>query len=295
MGKPPTGIPENVPGASVSPRFGFGAAGLADHRLPDALSVLADLGYDVVTLAVGHWPIDPWADELRREVELLSHRLDRLGLGVVITTASRYLLDSWHADVPSLLSGEHGRERRVRLLLRAVRIAADLDAGAVVFRCGTAPAGMPARTAWQRLTEGCSRVLEAAEHDDVMLALELSPGMFIRTCGDFEDLAGRLGHPDRLGLALDDSGDQPSADTVRRVLPSLTQITLAGPPVPPGQLSLGTRLAPVLPVLRESPRRIVVSIGSAEHGALTPQYAKRALAGLRSAFDTTCSADGIGR
>ncbi|WP_280671344.1 MULTISPECIES: sugar phosphate isomerase/epimerase family protein [unclassified Kitasatospora] len=284
----------------LAPRFGFNAAGLADHRLPDALSVLADLGYDVVTLAVGHWPIDPWVDELQHEVELLSNRLDRLGLGVVITAVSRYLLDSWQADVPSLLSVESGRERRVGLLLRAVRIAAELDAGAVVFRSGAAPAEASDRTAWRRLTESCSKVLEFAEREDVMLALELSPGMFIRTCGDFEELADRLGRPNRLALVLDGSGDgvapvRLAADDVRRVLPALTQVNITDVPDSPTGEGVAARLSPILPVLFESRRRLLVSVGSTEHGALTPQYAQRALADLRSTFGGSSLGPGSGR
>ena len=44
-------------------RFGFGTNGFTNHRLADAVTVLADLGYDGIALTLDHCHLDPFADD----------------------------------------------------------------------------------------------------------------------------------------------------------------------------------------------------------------------------------------
>ncbi|MFD0141163.1 MULTISPECIES: sugar phosphate isomerase/epimerase family protein [unclassified Streptomyces] len=187
-------------------RFGYGTNGLTDLRLDDALALLADLGYDGVGLTLDHMHLDPLAPDLPARTAHVARRLDALGLGVTVETGARYVLDPRRKHGPSLLDGDpDGRAARVRLLLRAVRVAADLGAHAVHCFSGITPADTSDETAWKRLASSLTPVLEAAAAAGVPLAVEPEPGHLLATLDDFHTLRGLLGDPDprHLGLTLD--------------------------------------------------------------------------------------------
>ncbi len=182
-------------------RFGYGTNGFASHRLADALTVLADLGYEGVALTLDHCHLDPYASDIMRQTGRLAARLDRLGLAVVIETGARYLLDPSRKHFPTLVSA--GAERRIDYLLRAVEVAADLHAEALSFWSGARPARTPDKVVWNRLVTGSARVLEAAMARDVTVGLEPEPGMVVDTLDRYDELCARLGAGMRLGLTLD--------------------------------------------------------------------------------------------
>jgi L-ribulose-5-phosphate 3-epimerase len=187
-----------------SVRLGYGTNGFADHRLPDALRILADLGYDGVALTLDHQHLDPFAPDPAARVARTAGLAGALGLAVVVETGARYLLDPWRKHQPTLVSPEpEGRGRRLDLLLRAVRIAADLGAEAMSFWSGTTVGGDPESEFWDRLTAGCEQVVAAARRHGVTVGLEPEPGMFVDTLDRFDELRARLGSPEGFGLTLD--------------------------------------------------------------------------------------------
>ncbi|GIE29345.1 xylose isomerase [Actinoplanes italicus] len=182
-------------------RFGYGTNGFANHRLNDALAVIADLGYEGVALTLDHDHLDPFAGELSRRVGEVSHRLQELGLSVVIETGARYLLDPWRKHSPTLL--EDDRELRLEFLSRAVDIGADLGAEAVSFWAGVRPAGVGEATAWERLVDGCARTVWAAQQRGVTLGFEPEPGMLVPDIAAWRRLHAELGSPAAFGITLD--------------------------------------------------------------------------------------------
>jgi sugar phosphate isomerase/epimerase len=182
-------------------RFGYGTNGFANHRLTDALAVIADLGYEGVALTLDHDHLDPFGPDLARRTDALAALLDRLGLAVVIETGARYLLDPWHKHAPTLLDDEPAL--RLDFLRRAVRIGADLGAEAVSFWAGIRPAAVPEDTAWDRLVRGCEEVAAEADAAGVQLGFEPEPGMLVQTVDDWFTLNARLGGPGCFGLTLD--------------------------------------------------------------------------------------------
>lgn len=182
-------------------RFGYGTNGFANHRLDDALALLADLGYQGVALTLDHCHLDPYAPGLARRVDAVSRRLATLGLSVVIETGARYLLDPWHKHAPTLLHDDPAR--RLDLLGRAVRIGADLDAEAVSFWAGVRPDRVDPASAWQRLVAGCAEVVEVAARAGVPLGFEPEPGMLVETIADWRRLRDDLGAPPGFGITLD--------------------------------------------------------------------------------------------
>jgi L-ribulose-5-phosphate 3-epimerase len=187
----------------MSLRYAYITNGLGDHRIDDALQMLADNGYAGVGLTLDHHHLDPFAPDVAARVAHIAERLRTLNLAVVIETGGRFVLDPRAKHEPTMLSAtEEGRARRVDLLCRGVAIAADLGAEALSFWSGRALADTPDDVAWQRLVDGCSHVLDAAERADVQLSFEPEPGMFLQYAGEWERLATQLDNS-RFGLTLD--------------------------------------------------------------------------------------------
>ncbi|GAA4974682.1 sugar phosphate isomerase/epimerase family protein [Actinoplanes utahensis] len=195
--------PADRPATPAPPalRWGYGTNGFANHRLTDALRVLADLGYEGVALTLDHCHLDPFAPDLGRRVAATADLLRDLGLAVVIETGARYLLDPREKHAPTLLHDE--RAKRLDFLRHAVAIGADLGAEAVSFWAGVRPAGVPPRVAWQRLVDGCADVVAHADRAGVTLGFEPEPGMLVEDLAGWHRLRAALGAPARFGLTLD--------------------------------------------------------------------------------------------
>lgn len=278
-------------GSTGGPRFGYGTNGFANHRLPDALDVLAELGYAGVALTLDHDHLDPFDAELPSRVADIARRLDRLGLSVLIETGARYLLDPWQKHHPTLLS-EPGRDLRVEFLSRAVRVAADLGAEAVSFWSGAKPADLPDSRAWDRLADGCAAVLKVADEYGVPLGFEPEPGMFVESMAGYEQLLDRLGGPERLGLTLDIGHCRcleplPVPDCVRRGADRLVNVQIddmcrgAHEHLEFGEGEID--FPPVLAALDEVGYRGLVAVELPRHSHAAPAVARRSLSFLEAA------------
>jgi L-ribulose-5-phosphate 3-epimerase len=277
-------------------RFGYGTNGFANHRLNDALAVIADLGYEGVALTLDHDHLDPYADDITRQVDVVARRLDRLGLSVVVETGARYLLDPWRKHRPTLVCGE-GRDRRVDLLRRAVRIGADLGAQAVSFWSGGTDVDVPDELAWQYLAAGCAEVVEEATAREISVGLEPEPGMLVDNLDGYQRINKMLGEPDRFGITLDIGHcrcleAQPVPDCVRRGGDRLVNVQMDD--MRRGiheHLEFGDGeidFPPVLAALAEVGYRGLVTVELPRHSHAAPLVARRSLRYLRAA-------DGAGR
>ncbi|GAA2920745.1 sugar phosphate isomerase/epimerase family protein [Streptomyces mexicanus] len=185
-------------------RFGYGTNGFADHRLTDALHLLAGLGYDGVALTLDHQHLDPYAPDVAARVRATGRALRRTGLAVVVETGARYLLDPLRKHRPTLVSAEpEGRAARLELLRRAVRIGAELEAEAVHLWSGTPDPGTTAEEAWRRLAQGCEAALAEADRFGVDLAFEPEPGMLVADLAGYRRLLAAVGGHERFRLTLD--------------------------------------------------------------------------------------------
>jgi L-ribulose-5-phosphate 3-epimerase len=184
-------------------RFGYNTNGFAHHRLEDALTILAELGYRGVALTLDHHALNPYDADTPRQLQLLRERLRTLGLSVVIETGARFLLDPRRKHQPTLLSAAaEERERRLDFLRRAVDTAAALDAEAVSFWSGTATESASDAALMARLVEGCRQLCAYAEQRRVRLAFEPEPGMFLDTMTRWTELHQRVAQPN-FGLTID--------------------------------------------------------------------------------------------
>ena len=211
----------------MSLRYGYVSNGLSDHRIEDALELLAENGYSGVALTLDHIHFDPLAPRIRARAARVRAEIEALGLSCVVETGARFVLDPRRKHFPTLLSD--GRLRRVDLLCRAVDIAVELGAPVVSMWSGVAPEGEPRELSWDLLVDGCERVLTHAENHGITLAFEPEPGMLVETLADYEELQQRLDHPPALGLTLDIGHivclePMSVADCVRRGAPTLAHV-----------------------------------------------------------------------
>lgn len=201
-------------------RFAYNTNGAANHRFGDALALISDAGYDGVALTLDHHHFDPLAPGLAGRADELAALLSRLGLGCVIETGARFLLDPRAKHEPTLLSPEpEGRALRVRFLERAIDVAAACGAEAVSFWAGVARPEVTRAAGWDHLVDGLTRVTEYAARRGVVCALEPEPGMLVETIDDY--LRAKEFAP-ALRLALDTghclvTGDRDPAAAVREM------------------------------------------------------------------------------
>lgn len=181
--------------------LGYGTNGFANHRLDDALRMIADLGYTSVALTLDHHHLDPYAAGVSGETTRVAHLLSSLGLRCVVETGARYLLDPTRKHHPTLVSDD--TDVRIDFLHRAIRIAADLGADCVSFWSGIKPSDVDDTTARRRMLDGVGKVLVEADRRQVRIGLEPEPGMFVQHLAQAIALRDELGKPELLGITLD--------------------------------------------------------------------------------------------
>lgn len=271
-------------------RFGYGTNGFANHRLDDALAVLAELGYEGVALTLDHAHLDPFAPDLPARTAAVRRRLDELNLAVVIETGARYLLDPRRKHEPTLLAADS--TLRQRFLRLAVDIGADLGAEAVSFWSGNLPTGLSPATGWQRLVDGCAALIEHATARGVTLGFEPEPGMLVEDLAGYDRLRATLGDPAIFGLTLDIGHCR-----CNEPLPVPECVRLAGPRLVNVQIDdmrRGTHehlefgegeidFPPVLAALDEVGYRGLVAVELPRHSHAAPSVAKHSIDFLRAA------------
>ncbi|MER7044828.1 sugar phosphate isomerase/epimerase family protein [Streptomyces jumonjinensis] len=290
--------PAPPPAPAPGLRLGYGTNGLTDLRLDDALALLADLGYDGVGLTLDHMHLDPTAPDLPTRTHHTATRLAELGLDVTIETGARYILDPRHKHGPSLLDPDPAaRATRTALLTTALRIAADLGAHAVHCFSGTLPDHTTPHTAWKRLEESLTPVLDAAHTAGIPLAIEPEPGHLLATLDDFHHLRELLGDPEPLGLTLDIGHcqcleDQPPADCVRQAAPWLRHVQIEDMrtgihehlPFGDGDIDF----PPVLQALTTSGYQGLTVVELPRHSHAGPELARTSIEFLRANGATPC-------
>lgn len=271
----------------------YGTNGLTDHRLDDALHLLADLGYGGVALTLDHAHLDPFAADVGQRTAHVARLLAECELAVVIETGARFLLDPRHKHHPTLVSDD-GRERRTDLLLRAVDIAVDLGAPVVHLWSGILPEGVSDDVAWDRVLTTLDPVLDAAERAGVTLAVEPEPGMFLERAADVDELFARTGRPDHLRLTLDlghlTCNEEDPVAVVRTYGPLVAHVQVDD--MRRGvheHLELGdgeVDLPPLLAHLAAADYTGLLSVELARHNHAAPRVATSSLAAVRAAAVT---------
>ncbi len=213
-------------------RLAYNTNGASNHRLDDALNLIAEAGYDGVALTVDHHHFDPFALGFRRRAAALERRLRQLGLGLVIETGARFLLDPRHKHEPTLISPDPaGRRRRIDFLTRCLDLCAACEGEAVSLWSGRPREGVDREEAMAWLLDGLHEVAGLAASRGVVACLEPEPGMLIETLDDWVMLRSQLDNTNSLRLALDlghclVTGERDPADAVREFAPHLGTVSI---------------------------------------------------------------------
>ena len=212
-------------------RYAYNTNGLAHHRLDDALSLLADCGYAGVALTLDVQHLDPFAEDVLPQAERVRARCEQLGLGVVVETGARFLMDPRDKHEPTLVTaGEQGRARRLDFLRRCCDVAGVLQAEAVSFWAGVPRAGVDRAQAWRWVRDGVGALVDSHGGRGYALAVEPEPGMLIDHCDDWQRLQASV---PEVALALDTghcvvSGPYTPDGAVRVFAPHLGTVAVEG-------------------------------------------------------------------
>jgi len=268
-------------------RFAYNTNGLQNHRLDHALALLAEAGYAGVALTLDHCHLDPLAPMLSKRALMLRTQLADLGLGSVVETGARFLLDPRHKHEPTLVSRTQAeRDRRIELLCQAIDVARVLGSECVSFFAGI-PHELPAAEARAVLLDGIERLREYARAREVTIALEPEPGMAI---ADLDDALAHL--PEDLPLALDVghclvTQERDPAQAVREFGPRAATITVEDMRrgehlhLPFGEGDL--ELAPVLQAVHELGFRGLLCVELSRDSHRANELVPASLAALRAA------------
>ncbi len=208
-------------------RFAFNTNGCAHHRLDDALTLIAEAGYDGVALTLDIHHLDPFDPDFLLNTRHLAARLRALNLGCVVETGARFLLNPRAKHEPTLVSPDpDGRALRLDFLTRALTVVAETGGEAMSFWAGVPQPGVAPEQAQQWLRDGIADVVERAAAMGVVAALEPEPGMLIETVDHWRALA-----IPGLALALDTghclvTGERDPAAAVREFAPDIGTVTV---------------------------------------------------------------------
>jgi sugar phosphate isomerase/epimerase len=209
--------------------LGYNTNGFAHHRLEDALTILAELGYQGVGLTLDYHTVNPFEPDWHRKAERVRRQLDALGMRCVIETGARFLLDPRRKHQPTLVSS---RPEEVALRLDFLRLAVDvaevLGSDVVSFWSGTLANPGETGERWAQMVDGCRALASYAAPKGVRLAFEPEPGMLVATLIDYEWVEG-IGIGPNFGLTLDVGhlhcqGETPIPQKIRRYFDAILNV-----------------------------------------------------------------------
>lgn len=271
-------------------RYAYNTNGLTSHRLSDALSFLADTGYAGVALTLDVVHLDPFAPDACAQAEKVRKRCDELGLGVVVETGARYLLDPRAKHEPTLVTpNAEGRARRLAYLRLACELAEVLGAEAVSFWAGVLRPGVNRDEAWGWLVDGARALVDSSGGRSYALALEPEPGMLVEDCDGWARLATDV---PGISLALDTghcvvAGAHEPQQAVAQFAPHLGTVAVEGMrrgvhdhlPLDEGDVDLPA----VLRALRDVGYNRLVTVELSRDGHRAHEMVPRAMATLKEA------------
>lgn len=215
-------------------RLAYNTNGFPQHRLVDVCRILAELGYDGISITPDVLQLNPFGSGVQREAAELRSVVNDLGLSVAVETGARFLLDARRKHQPTLLSGPDGAQVRLDGLLRCLELAHILGAETFSFWAGTfgdEGVAAPVRAELlERLCSGARALLDAGRNGPTRICFEPEPGMLVASLAELDEFLGLLGG-DELSVMLDTghvpvTEDVSPAEALRQLAPRLGGLQL---------------------------------------------------------------------
>jgi sugar phosphate isomerase/epimerase len=172
-------------------RLGYHTNSLQNHRLGDALTLLAGFGYRAIAITPDTCHLDPTVTT-DRDLDAVAARLRELDLQPVMETGARFVLDPAHKHEPTLMARDpSARGRRLDFYSRIAAMGARLGAQVVSFWSGVDRT--PGPDSWQHAVDGIRQAAARIRAEGLAPALEPEPGMAVETVGDWHRVRASLG------------------------------------------------------------------------------------------------------
>lgn len=207
---------------------GYNTNGLQNHRLHDALRLLADHGFAAVALTLDVQHLDPFT-VTSREIEAAGALCSKLGLTPVIETGARFVLDPARKHEPTLMTrGLAARAPRLDFYARCAAIGRDVGAASMSFWSGVDRSPDADSEAW--MLDGIALACAATRSAGLVPCLEPEPGMAVDTVARYADVVTALG-VDAPRLTLDIghvyvNEEEPAVELIARHAEQLEQVQL---------------------------------------------------------------------
>lgn len=171
--------------------LGYHTNSLQNHRLDDALGLLAEHGYGAVAITPDTCHLDPSLTD-DAELDRLRARLEELSLKPVMETGARFLLDRSVKHEPTLMTKDGaGRERRLDFYRRVAEMGGRLGAEVVSFWSGVDHD--PSSRSADLLRDGVAAACAVIRDQGMRPSIEPEPGMALETLEDYLSLREDLG------------------------------------------------------------------------------------------------------
>ena len=184
--------------------LGYYAYGLVDHYLPDALRVLADIGYQGAVLPLGG-RLNPCMSPALCQliIDDIQAVHDSTGLRVVVDASSPFLLSPHQTRGLELLGSDEAQWQVVREAIDwALQLSDRLGGLPLLIRSGQAIPHLSTEAALDELASRLNQLLPCMERLDVDIALQPAEEHFIHNVSGFQRLLQWFDSP-RLKLAVD--------------------------------------------------------------------------------------------
>ena len=172
-------------------QLGYSTNSLQNHRLGDALQLLAEHGYQAVAITPDICHLDPWATS-DAQLDEVARQLRDLGLRPTMETGARFLLDPLRKHEPTLMTRDPaGVARRLDLCTRVAAMGARLGAGVVSFWTGIDH--QPGPDSQDHMLTGVAAACDRIRAQGLRPSLEPEPGMAVQTVADWHRVRTALG------------------------------------------------------------------------------------------------------
>ena len=187
-------------------QLSYSTFGLTNLSFLDAIDAVAKAGYAGVELSFHRDQFNPY-NISNDDLDAVKRQLSRSGIAAACVATASHFFNPQRPHEPSLMTLERaGRERRIDLIKRGIRVARHLGVNLVTFGSGFRrddhvrnPSIDPRELLVDSIRE-CLREIHAGE--DITLLIEPEPGMVIETMDQALDLIETVGDR-RFALHID--------------------------------------------------------------------------------------------